>query len=123
MTQICAIAIALLNGDTMTIADGYHKFHCTNLSRELSRSIEQKFGVIISKDKKEFKSIYDEKPGYYFRYRLNKTYENKDGMERMRDYIKSQLGELPPPKTDKQAKVIKKAEAAIKTDHQERLFQ
>jgi len=122
MTQICAIAIALLNGDTMTIADGFHKFHCTNLSRELSRSIEQKFGVIISKDKKEFKSIYDEKPGYYFRYRLNKTDENKDGMERMREYIKSQIGELPPPKTDKQAKIIKKAEAAIKTDRQEKLF-
>jgi hypothetical protein len=78
--------------------------------------------VIISKDKKEFKSIYDEKPGYYFRYRLNKTDENKDGMERMREYIKSQLGELPPPKTDKQTKIIKKAEAAIKTDRQEKLF-
>lgn len=123
MTQICAIAIALLNGDTMTIADGFHKFHCTNLSRELSRSIEQKFCVIISRDKKEFKSVYDGKPGYYYRYRLNKTDQNKEGIERMREYIKSQLGELPPPKTDKQAKIIKKAEAVIKTDHQERLFQ
>lgn len=122
MTQICAIAIALLNGDTMTIADGFHKFHCSNLPRELSRSIEQKFGVIISKDKKEFKSIYDERPGYYYRYRLNKSDVNKEGIERIREYIKSQIGELPPPKTDKQAKIIKKAEAAIKTDRQERLF-
>ena len=123
MTQICAIAIALLNGETMTIGDGFYKFHCSNIPREISRSIEKKFSVKVSRDKKEFKSVYDGKPGYYYRYRLNKTDQNKEGIERMREYIKSQLGELPPPKTDKQAKIIKKAEAVIKTDHQERLFQ
>jgi hypothetical protein len=90
MTQIAAICIALLKGEVLTIGSGFSKFHCTNLPRELSRSVEQKFGVEISKDKTAFKSKYDEKPGYYFRYRLNRTPANAEGIAKMTEYCVKQ---------------------------------
>lgn len=121
MTAKCALAMALLNGDVLTIMNGFKNLGITNVPREVSRAIEQPFGVIVSKTRKEGLSRY-KVPCMWFEYRLNPTEYNKPGMDKMREYVKSQIGELPPPKTDKQAKIIKKAEAAIKTDRQERLF-
>ncbi len=89
MTQIAAIAQSLLKGDVLSIMDGFHKFSVTNLPRELSRSIEKKFGVIISKSPTLFKSQYGHS-GVYFKYRLNKDLEqNKKGIELMKIYIKT----------------------------------
>jgi len=45
MTQRAAIAMHLLKGETLTIMEGYKLFACSNLPRELSRSIEQIFNV------------------------------------------------------------------------------
>lgn len=104
MTQICAICISLLKGDILTIGDGFYKLNCTNLPIELSRSVEKKFGVTISRDKKEFKSKYDEKPGYYFRYRLNRTDANAKGIKRMQEYIQQQTAKNHSPKTEKEVK-------------------
>lgn len=86
MTQTAAICIALLKGDVISIFDGYKRFSCTNLPRELSRSVEKKFGVTLSKDKTFFKSQYEGKPGYYYRYRLNRIRENAEGIQKMTQY-------------------------------------
>lgn len=102
MTQICAICISLLKGDTLTIGDGFYKFHCTNLPRELSRSVEQKFGVVVSRDKVDFESKYDNKPGYYYRYRLNRIEANTEGIKKMQDYISVQVARMPAPRTEKE---------------------
>lgn len=102
MTQIAAICIALLKGEVLTIGSGFHKLHCSNLPREISRGIEQKFGVTVSKDKAEFKSVYDGKPGFYFRYRLNRTPANAEGITKMTQYILSQSTKNP--RTEKEAK-------------------
>lgn len=85
MTQTAAIANALLNGDTLSIMNGFRLFSCTNLPRELSRSIEKRFGVEISRDKVLFKSKYGH-PGFYYRYRLNKTEANTPGIAKMMEY-------------------------------------
>lgn len=90
MTQICAICIALLKGDVLTIGDGFNRFNCTNLPRELSRSVEQKFGVEISKTKVNFKSKFDNKPGYFYKYRLNRTEYNAEGISKMTAYCVEQ---------------------------------
>lgn len=103
MTQIAAIAMSLLRGEVITIYDGFKRFDCTNLPRELSRSIEQKFGVEVSRVKKEFKSSFEGKPGYYYQYRLNNTQFNEKGIEKMREYIRSQRGTTTPPRTEKEA--------------------
>ncbi len=82
MTQIAAIAQSLLKGEVLSIMDGFHKFLCSNLPRELSRSIEKKFGVVITKTPTPFKSKYGQS-GRYFKYRLNKDLEqNKEGVEK-----------------------------------------
>lgn len=86
MTQTAAIANALLNGEVLSIMNGFRLFSCTNLPREISRSIEQKFGVQVSRARVEFTSKYGQK-GTYFRYRLNKTDYNMNGIIKMMRYV------------------------------------
>lgn len=90
MNQLAAICQSLLNGDVLTIMDGFRRFNCSNIPREISRSIEQKFDVQVSREKKDFKAKFDGKPGYYFRYRLNATEYNTAGIEKMREYVLKQ---------------------------------
>ena len=87
MTQIAAIAKALLDGEVLSIMNGFKKFACTNIPREISRSIEQKFDVEVSRVKKDFVSEYGE-PGFYYQYRLNRTEFNADGIAKMEAYVK-----------------------------------
>lgn len=95
MTQIAAICHSLLNGETLTIMSGFKKFFCTNLPRELSRSVEQKFGVRIDKTPVKFTSTYGQS-GIYFKYKLLKTPENKEGIEKIREYISENMKEYRP---------------------------
>jgi hypothetical protein len=97
MTQIAAICTALLKGDVLTIMNGYTKFACTNLPRELSRGVEAKFKVVVSRDKVNFTSQYGQ-PGFYYRYRLNATEQNIPGIEAMKLYIREQGGHYVPKK-------------------------
>lgn len=109
MTQIAAIAYSLLKGDVLTIMDGFKKFACSNLPRELSRGIEKKFDLFISRDKVTFVSQYGQS-GYYYRYRLNRSPRNKAGIELLQQYVKEQLGAREAPKTSQQAKEFKQQE-------------
>lgn len=98
MTQTAAIAQALLEGQVLSIMTGFKLFSCTNLPRELSRGIEQKFNIIISKERVDFTSKYGQS-GFYFRYRLNQTDYNKEGIEKMKEYVAANGGEVLPKKT------------------------
>lgn len=90
MTQKASICKALLNGETLSIMDGFHKFACTNLPREISRSIEQDFGIIVSRMPIKFTSKYGHS-GTYYQYRLNPLIKgNKDGIKKMKEYLKTQ---------------------------------
>lgn len=108
MTQTCAICIDLLKGDVLTIMDGFKRFNCTNLPRELSRSVEKKFGVTISKVKVNFESKFESREGYFYRYRLNRTKYNGPGIEKMLAYVAKQTsGSFPRTrKEEKEAKII-----------------
>ena len=89
MTQIAHICKHLLEGNVLSIMDGFKLFGCTNIPRELSRSVEQKFGVQISRTPKKFKSRYGH-VGVYYQYRLNKTEYNKEGIKAVKQYLRSQ---------------------------------
>lgn len=91
MTQIAAICKALLDGNVLSIMTGFKMFACTNLPRELSRGVEKKFGVKISKERVDFVSKYGQ-PGFYFRYRLNRTDYNKEGISKMYEYLSKEMG-------------------------------
>lgn len=109
MTQVAAIAMALLKGEVLSIMNGFERFSCTNLPREISRSIERRFGVHVSRDKVEYTSKWGI-PGYFYRYRLNKTPSNGEGIKRMRDYVKEQLGSFEAVKTQQQKSQYKQTE-------------
>lgn len=90
MTQVAAICHSFLNGETNSIMTAFQRFGCTNLPREVGRSVERKFGVEIHRVPIKFKSRYGHK-GEYFRYTLIKTSKNKNGIKKMRDYVKEQF--------------------------------
>lgn len=86
MNQIASISKALIKGDVLTIMDGFTRFKCSNLPREISRSVEQKFGVTVTRDRVDF--FYEEgMPGHFYRYRLNHIDANLPGIEKMKTYI------------------------------------
>jgi len=90
MTQKAAICEALLKGEVLSVMTAFRQFGCTNISREVGRSIEREFGIIVSRMSKPFKSRYGH-VGVYFEYRLNPLIKcNKEGIKKMRAYVDSQ---------------------------------
>ena len=90
MTATAALAKYLLEGNVVSIMDGFKLFGITNVPREISRAIEQPFNVIVSRTPKKFKSRYGRK-GEYYEYRLNYTDYNKEGIKKMKEYVKEKL--------------------------------
>ena len=113
MTQTAAIAMALLKGEVLSIMTGFKLFSCSNLPREISRSIEAKFGVEVSRSRKDFVSQYGQ-PGYYYEYRLNSTEYNAPGILKMKEYIKEHIGSSAEAKTTKEKKAIQQAELFLR---------
>ena len=105
MTAKAALAQALLDGHVLSIKNCFHMIGLTNAPREISRMIEQPFGVVVSRTKKEGKSKYGQSVMWY-EYRLNNTEYNKEGIQKMREYVRQQkAGTIY--KTDKQVKDAK----------------
>jgi hypothetical protein len=86
MTQIAALAKALLSGEVISIKNAYFDYGISNISREIGRSIERKFHVEVSRVKKEGISRYGQ-PIVWFEYRLNRTNFNSKGITDMAKYI------------------------------------
>lgn len=106
MTQKAAIAAALLRGEVLTIMDGFKKFGCTNIPREVSRSIENDFEVEVSRVRKDYTSMWGQ-PACHTEYRLNKSERNLPGIEKMKAYIKQELSTRALPKTEQEARIYK----------------
>lgn len=114
MTQKADLALWLLQGNKVSIMDGFKLFGITNIPREIGRSIERLdahgFGVTCERKKKEGTTRGGE-PCHWMEYRLLKTKENEEGIERMKKYIQSQM--ISNPKTDAEAKVYKQAKLIL----------
>jgi len=89
MNATAAIAMSLLAGRVLTIKTGYRDFGVSNLPREMGRSIERKFGVILSRVVRHGETKYGV-PVHWTEYRLPVTEYNKEGMKKMREYINAQ---------------------------------
>jgi hypothetical protein len=88
--------------------NGFSLLNCTNIPREVGRSVERSFGVKISRREKNKVSSYGQ-PCYWFEYWLDKMLpENKDGIEKMKEYVNEQIGTLNP-KTTKNVKELARA--------------
>lgn len=98
-TKTAAICFAFLNGEVLTIMDGFKRFLVSNLPREASRQIEQKFGVKLARVTKQFKTEFGVS-GCYNEYSLNKTKYNNDGIKKMWEYVDKNMVS-PAPKNKK----------------------
>lgn len=86
MNATAAISKALLDGRVLSIKTAFRDFGVTNLPREISRLIEKRFGVEVYRVPRKGKSRYGI-PVRWFEYRLPKTPYNKDGIEKMKEYV------------------------------------
>jgi hypothetical protein len=105
MTAKAALVQALLDGRVLNIKNCFETIGLTNCPREISRMVEQPFGVVVSRVQREGKSRYGQ-PVTWVDYRLNTTDYNKEGIEKMRRYVQEQ-----------------KATTAITTDNQKKHLQ
>lgn len=89
-TRIAAVLNSLLQGETLSIMDGFHRFGVTNLSRELSRSIEQPMGIILTRTK----IVHNPKHGHavwYYQYHLTKCRQTKEALNKAWKYVDENL--------------------------------
>lgn len=104
MTAKAALAKALLDGRVINIKNCFETIGLTNAPREISRMIEQPFGVQVSRTQREGKSRYGQAVTW-FDYRLNNTEYNQDGIRKMKEYVNKELGSINV-KTDNQKKEL-----------------
>lgn len=91
MTAKAALCLALLKGKVLNVKNCFIEIGLTNCAREISRMIEQPFGVIVSRVNCKGKSRYGEAVTWV-NYRLNHTEYNKPGIEKMREYVEKHSG-------------------------------
>jgi len=89
MTAKSALAKALLDGRVLNVKNCFHTIGLTNCAREISRMIEQDFGVIVSRTHMQGISKYGQSVTWVD-YKLEKSDHNKEGIEKMRKYISEQ---------------------------------
>lgn len=104
MTAKAALAKALLDGRVLNVKNCFETIGLTNCAREISRMIEQPFGVIVSRTRQEGLSRYQQ-PINWTNYRLNNTDYNKEGIQKMRKYVAQQKTDTNP-KTNAQLKQL-----------------
>ena len=104
MTAKAALCKALLDGRVLNVKNCFETIGLTNCSREISRMVEQPFGVVVSRTNMEGKSKYGQAVNWV-NYRLNVTDYNKSGIEKMREYVRQEFQSYNP-KTTNQLKQI-----------------
>lgn len=106
MTAKAALCKALLDGRTLNIKNCFDLIGLTNCPREVSRMVEQSFGVKVTRINREGKSRYQH-PVIWVDYKLEKSEQNLEGIKKMQEYVEKELGGFVI-KTDKQKKQIDK---------------
>lgn len=95
MNAKSALIKELLDGKTISIMTCFRTIGLTNLPREVSRMVEIPFGVNVSRTRKEGQSRYGSNITW-FEYRLNRTDYNKEGIQKMREYLAKNMDEYRP---------------------------
>jgi hypothetical protein len=121
MNKTVTLCKSLLEGDVLSILNGFTRLHITNIPREIGRSVERKFGVKVDRKTIPHKDKFNN-PGYYYEYRLLRTEENKEGIKRMEAYISKITQEDYESKSKIGRKVIHKKEEQPAPYKQDKLF-
>lgn len=100
MNAKSALIKEFLDGKVLTIMTCFKTVGLTNLGREVPRMIEHPFGVTISRTRMEGKSRYGSNITWY-QYRLNRTEYNKEGIQKMKEYIAENMEQYRPKQKEK----------------------
>lgn len=111
MTQKAAICKSLLKGEVLSVMTAFKWFGCTNLAREVGRSVEREFMVKVSRVRVEFTSRYGQ-PGFYYEFRLNRTPMNAEGILLMEKYVSEEEKAVFKPPVKRGPKILH-----VKPDH------
>jgi hypothetical protein len=90
MTARAALAKALLDGRVLNVKNCFETIGLTNCAREISRMIEQPFGVEVSRTRKDGKSRYGQDVTWVDYY-LRKSEHNQDGIQKMKEYVEKEM--------------------------------
>jgi len=112
MTSKAALCMALLEGRVLNVKNCFRDVGLSNIAREIPRLVEKPFGVIVSRTQKQGENRYGQ-PVTWTDYRLNRTEHNKEGIEKMKEYLKEQINVIP--KTDKEAVLLKQTSLFLET--------
>lgn len=105
MTAKAALAKALLDGRVLNVKNCFETIGLTNCAREVSRMIEQPFGVTVSRTQRDGTSRYGQSV-IWVDFRLNFTEYNKPGIEKMKEYVRKEMATINPT-TDRQKEKLK----------------
>jgi hypothetical protein len=105
MNATTAIGLAFLKGEVLTIKTAFRDFGITNLPRECGRLIERKFGLKLTRVRKEGVTRYGI-PCSWNEYRLPDTEYNKVGRAKLIDYCQKHIGTVNSCKTEKEMKTF-----------------
>lgn len=94
---IAALCYDLINGKTVSIKTGFKDYGITNIPREISRAVEQRFGVRIEREKKDYTTKYGIYQ-MYFEYKLIRSNQSKESIEKIYAYIEENMIKPEPPK-------------------------
>lgn len=103
MTSKAALVMALLEGRVLNVKNCFKEIGLTNIAREIPRLVEKPFDVEVSRTKKEGTNRYNQTVTWTD-YRLNKSEHNKDGIQKMKEFLQNEINHFP--KTDKEAAVL-----------------
>lgn len=92
MTAKAALCNALLSGRIINVKTCFRDYGITNCAREITRMVEIPFGVEITRTHMTGKSRYGQ-PVQWVDYNLHRFERNKEGIEKMKEYVKKQLME------------------------------
>lgn len=109
MTAKAALCLALLEGRVLNVKNVFETIGLTNCAREISRMIEKPFQVEVSRTQRNGKNKYGGDVTWVD-YRLNKSEHNQPGIQKMRDYVRENLGESALAKTDKEKRILVQTE-------------
>lgn len=101
-TAKAALAKALLNGEVLNVKNVFKNIGLTNCAREISRMIEQPFGVVVSRTRRDGISRYGMQVNWTD-YRLNRTEMNREGIEKMKEYVALHYSEYRPKEVVKES--------------------
>lgn len=109
MTAKAALCLALLEGRVLNVGNCFREIGFTNIAREIPRMVEKPFSVEVSRTPKTGKNRYGS-PISYTNYRMNLTFYNSTGIEKMRKYVEDNGGKVPVGRPRQTEEVVDKTE-------------